>query len=630
MKTLTCAVVALSMAVSSAPAGAATTSIVQSLANANAVYTTTFTLTVYSEISIQTWGYAGGTNAGGVVIPGGGFDPAVALFLGTGSSATLYDFNDDGFCPPGRFDATSGQCLDSTLMEIGAAPGTYTLVLMASPNQPSGSTLGDGFAGGGSFTDVFGDVRTGNFAVDIVTTPSMLAQTITFGVLSNRGLGTGNFALNASSSSALPVVFASNTQSVCTVSGANVTLLALGTCSITASQPGNSTYAPADAVTQTFLIYIPPSVTIESPVANATLRSSAMIGGWALENTSVVGPYAVASVAVFVDGTQVGTAHYGLSRTNVCPTYPGRLGCPNVGWSYTLDVTPYSAGSHTLSVVATDSAGNTGSSQVTFNMAEPSVNIDSPSADATLAGVVPIGGWALESAASAGPYAIASVAVLVDSIQVGTATYGSPRSDVCSVYPGRIGCPNVGWSYNLDVSSLTADIHTLKILATDTAGNPGSSQLAFFSIAQTSANPQTIAFAPLGNVASGAAPFTLTATASSGLAVAFTSSTPAVCTVSGSTVAILGAGTCSIVASQTGNAIYAAAPSVLRSFTVGATSKCDVNGDQAVNVVDVQLIINEALGIVPAVHDLSGDGLVNVVDVQIVINAALGLGCSAK
>jgi hypothetical protein len=39
-------------------------------------------------------------------------------------------------------------------------------------------------------------------------------------------------------------------------------------------------------------------------------------------------------------------------------------------------------------------------------------------------------------------------------------------------------------------------------------------------------------------------------------------------------------------------------------------------------------LIDEALGVAPAANDLNGDGVVNAVDVQIVINAALGLGCS--
>ena len=54
---------------------------------------------------------------------------------------------------------------------------------------------------------------------------------------------------------------------------------------------------------------------------------------------------------------------------------------------------------------------------------------------------------------------------------------------------------------------------------------------------------------------------------------------------------------------------------------------CDINGNGSVNVADVQLVINEVLGVSPAVHDLNHDGHVNVADVQIVINAALGLGC---
>ena len=63
---------------------------------------------------------------------------------------------------------------------------------------------------------------------------------------------------------------------------------------------------------------------------------------------------------------------------------------------------------------------------------------------------------------------------------------------------------------------------------------------------------------------------TLTATASSGLAVSFTASTPAVCSVSGNTATMLSAGTCTITAVQAGNADYRAAPSVGRTFTINA------------------------------------------------------------
>jgi hypothetical protein len=62
---------------------------------------------------------------------------------------------------------------------------------------------------------------------------------------------------------------------------------------------------------------------------------------------------------------------------------------------------------------------------------------------------------------------------------------------------------------------------------------------------------------------------------------------------------------------------------------ISAFSTCDFQQNGSMNAADVQLIINEALGITAAVNDLNGDGVVNVLDVQIEINAALGLGCAA-
>ena len=73
---------------------------------------------------------------------------------------------------------------------------------------------------------------------------------------------------------------------------------------------------------------------------------------------------------------------------------------------------------------------------------------------------------------------------------------------------------------------------------------------------------QNITFGSIGNVNYGVAPFTVSATASSGLAVSFASASATVCTVSGSTVTIIGGGTCTIVASQGGDATYAAAATV--------------------------------------------------------------------
>jgi outer membrane protein OmpA-like peptidoglycan-associated protein len=79
---------------------------------------------------------------------------------------------------------------------------------------------------------------------------------------------------------------------------------------------------------------------------------------------------------------------------------------------------------------------------------------------------------------------------------------------------------------------------------------------------------QAIAFPQPADVAVTGGPVSLGATASSGLPVAYASATPAVCTVTGASVTLLAAGTCTIAASQAGDATVAAAPQVSRSFQV--------------------------------------------------------------
>jgi uncharacterized protein YkwD len=72
----------------------------------------------------------------------------------------------------------------------------------------------------------------------------------------------------------------------------------------------------------------------------------------------------------------------------------------------------------------------------------------------------------------------------------------------------------------------------------------------------------------------------LRATSSSGLAVTYTSTTPDVCSVNGSSVQSIAAGTCTINADQSGDDTYSAAPTVARSFAVSAApaSSVSING----------------------------------------------------
>ena len=83
---------------------------------------------------------------------------------------------------------------------------------------------------------------------------------------------------------------------------------------------------------------------------------------------------------------------------------------------------------------------------------------------------------------------------------------------------------------------------------------------------------QSITFGPAPRIIVGGSG-TVSATASSGLPVTLTSTTPAVCTISGKTVTGVAAGQCMIAANQAGDAVYAAAPQVQMTFTVSQPSK---------------------------------------------------------
>jgi hypothetical protein len=88
---------------------------------------------------------------------------------------------------------------------------------------------------------------------------------------------------------------------------------------------------------------------------------------------------------------------------------------------------------------------------------------------------------------------------------------------------------------------------------------------------------QSITFTstPPSGAAVGGPDYVVTATSSSGLAVSFSvdASSAGVCTLSGTSVHLGGAGTCTIDANQAGNGTYAAAPQVQQSFAIGRASQ---------------------------------------------------------
>jgi parallel beta-helix repeat protein len=82
-----------------------------------------------------------------------------------------------------------------------------------------------------------------------------VAQSITFTLPATITFRPGTLRISAETSSGLEAVFTSDTPAVCTVtSGGVLTLLSTGTCTITASQPGNEAYLPATPVTRSIFV----------------------------------------------------------------------------------------------------------------------------------------------------------------------------------------------------------------------------------------------------------------------------------------------------------------------------------------------------------------------------------------
>jgi len=206
---------------------------------------------------------------------------------------------------------------------------------------------------------------------------------------------------------------------------------------------------------------------IDSPAPLSSLVTSPVtVSGWALDNLA-----AISQVSLAIDGVFVQSAAYNLPRPDVCAAFPGRIGCPNVGWTSLLDLSSLADGTHTLSVTAVTTGGRSSVVTSSFTSTNSSGNpgivvIDRPTTQtAVLAGPVSLYGWAL-----GGKGTVTRVDMAIDGARIGQAHYGDSRQDVCAVYPGSIGCPNVGWDYLLDTTTFPDGVHALQVTEFDAAG----------------------------------------------------------------------------------------------------------------------------------------------------------------
>jgi uncharacterized repeat protein (TIGR03803 family) len=411
-------------------------------------------------------------------------------------------------------------------------------------------------------------------------------QTIAFGALSNQPYGAAPFQAGATASSGLPVGFNSQTPKVCTVAGSAVTLVAGGACTIQATQAGNATYAAATAVNQSFQV-TPASQTItfgtlqNQPIGAAPFQvsatsSSGLAVGFNSQTTPVckVSGNTVTVEAVgacTIQATQAGNADYSAAE-------PVEQSFQVTALSQTIDFgalsnQPY--GAPPFTVGATASSGL----KVSFKSLTNAVCRVSVTT-VTLAA----GGTCTIQATQAGNKDYGAAAPVSESFQVTplsqTIDFGALSNQPYGTPPFTVGATassglKVSFKSQTNpvcrVSGTTVTLATggtCTIQATQ-AGNADYTAAAPVNQSfQVTPLSQSIVFGALSNQSFGTPPFTVSATASSGLKVSFNSQTTPVCRVSGTTVTLAAAGTCTIQATQAGNADYTAAAPVNQSFQV--------------------------------------------------------------
>jgi hypothetical protein len=362
------------------------------------------------------------------------------------------------------------------------------------------------------------DAGGANYYADVVfNTTTLLSQTISFPAIANQVLGAGPFTPPASASSGLPVSLTSLSPGTCTISGTAVTLTAVGSCTLTASQAGDGvTYDVAIPVTQTFLIAAPALLnqTITFPaIADQTLGSP---------------PFAAtvsASSGLPVTLTTQTPTTCSVSATTI--TLLGVGGCTLTA-NQPGDGVTYAAAAPVSQTFQINAALL--SQTITFPVI-PGQTLGSPPFAATV------------SASSGLPVTLATQSATTCSVSGTTITLLGVG--ICTLTANQPG-DGVTWSAAPPVSQMFSI---------------GPAQVA-----------QTITFPAVASHTVGAGPFTVTVSASSGLPVSLTSQTTGVCTVSGSTVTSVTSGTCTLTASQAGNGSYFAATPVAQSFVITTPS----------------------------------------------------------
>ncbi len=443
----------------------------------------------------------------------------------------------------GKTVSPSGYCT----VQASFAPtanGAYSATINIPSNDPDSATLGIPLTGTGGLT-----------------------QSISFTPLGTVTYGAAPLTLTATASSTLPVTYTIDSGPG-SISGNILTISGAGAIKVRMSQPGDSTYGAAVDMVDTLTV----------TQASATITLSALThtyNGTPKAVTALTTPLGIALGSTYNGSTTLPTAvgTYAVVATITDPNYSGSSSATMTIAAATQTITFGTAPALSIGgLPAAVSANASSGLPVIFSSLTPAV--------CTVSGVtvtpVTVGSCTV-AANQAGDTNYLAAPQATQSAPVTAATATITLSGLAQIYDGTVRVvtavtnpPGIAVSitYNGGATPPTAG-GTYAVVATITDPNYSGSSSATMTIAAAS---QTITLGAPPALAFGGAPATVIATASSGLPIAFTSLTPAVCTVSSATVTATSAGTCTIAADQPGNGNYSAAAQATQTITVSTVT----------------------------------------------------------
>jgi trimeric autotransporter adhesin len=445
---------------------------------------------------------------------------ALAVTIGVGSQAITNFAANPGtplFTPNGTFavsatggPSTSPVVFASTSPSVCTVSGNTVTMLSAATCALTANQAGD--ANYAAAAQVALDVTIGA-ASQVIT--AFVANPATPVFTPN-----GTFAVSASGgASTSPVVFASTSPVVCTVSGGTVTMLAAGTCALTANQAGDANYNAA------------PQATLGVDIAAASQAITNFTANPAAPVFTPNGTFAVSASG----GASTSPVVFASTSPAVCTVSGDTVTMLTAGTCALTANQAADANYSAAAQVALDVAIGAASQAITDFAADPAAPVFTPNGTFTLSAT---GG------PSTSPVVFASTSPAVCTVAGSVVTMSS--AGTCALTADQAG----------DGSYSAAAQVSLEVTV-------GSASQA---ISNFLANPATPVFSPNGT-------FAVSATGGASTSpVVFASTTTSVCTVSGSTVTMLSAGTCTLTANQAADANYTAAPQLALDVVIGAAT----------------------------------------------------------